>query len=137
MRSSHYNQMKHFIDRLWSNTFADILVMYKIFHGMAPPLLIEFIKQNLNSFTWATRRCDYKMLWRESTFGQSAFSYWAGHTWNTIPTELTNTTSVKSFYKSIKQWSLENQMCHCLCCCCLYALLLCGFVFVRWCPYYL
>lgn len=86
---------------------------------MAPPLLNEFIKQNLNSFPRATRRCDYKILCRESTFGQSAFSY--TYTWNTTPTEVTN---------SVKLRSLENQICHCLCFCSMF-IFFAAFVFIK------
>jgi len=41
--------------------FADILLVYKIFHGMAPPPLNKFIQQNFNSSTRASTRGDCKI----------------------------------------------------------------------------
>lgn len=86
------------------------ILVYKILRGMAPPLLKEFIKQNLNSSTRTTTRGDCKILYRKCTFGQSAFYYQASHVWNTVPTELRNISSPSSFAKSIKQWLLENKL---------------------------
>lgn len=97
----------------WENMikFADILLVYKILHGMAPPPHNEFIKQNFNSSTRATTRGDCIIPHRRSAFGQSVFSYRAVHTWNTIPIELRNITSLASFSKMIKGWLLDNQIC--------------------------
>jgi len=73
--------------------FADILLVYKIFHGMAPPPLNKFIQQNFNSSTRASTRGDCKIPCKKSSFGQSAFSFRAAHTWKT--TELRKITSIK------------------------------------------
>jgi len=73
--------------------FADILLVYKIFHGMAPPPLNNFIQQNFNSSTRASTRGDFKIPCKKSSFGQSAFSFRAAHTWKT--TELRKITSIK------------------------------------------
>lgn len=98
----------------WENLirFADILLVYKSLHGLAPPLLNEFIKQIQNSSTRSTSRGDCRVPYRKSAFGQSAFSYRTAHTWNTVPIELRNITSLKLFSKSVKQWLLDNQTCY-------------------------
>lgn len=109
----HCNILKKHVFLNWENLvkFADILLVYKMFHGLAPPPLNEFVKQNLNASTRATSRGDCKISYRKSSFGQSAFSYRAAHTWNTIPTEVRNITSLTTFSKTIKQWLLDNQIC--------------------------
>ena len=90
----------------WENTikFADILLAYKIFYGLAPPPLNEFIKQNQNTSTRASARGDCKI--------QSAISYRAAHTWDSIPIEFRNNTNINYFTKSIKQWLLDKQTCN-------------------------
>lgn len=44
--------------------FADILLMYKGFHGLPSPLLNEFTKQNQNSSTRVTTRGDCETQYR-------------------------------------------------------------------------
>lgn len=92
--------------------FADILC--KILRCMAPPMapspLNEFIRQNHNSSITATTRVDVKYHIEEVLFWQSAFSFRAAHTWNTIPTELRKITYFIYFSAPIKQWLLlDNQ----------------------------
>lgn len=98
----------------WENMikFANMLLAYKIFHGLAPPPLSEFIKQNQVTSTRASARGDCKIPYRKTSFAQLGFSYQAAHTWNSIPSELRNNTNINHFTKSIKQWLLDKQTCN-------------------------
>merc|ERR1712131_530299 len=61
----------------WENLmkYADIVLVYKILQGLAPPPLREFVKINPNSITRAGGRGDCVIPLRISPSGQSAFSY--------------------------------------------------------------
>ena len=109
----HCNILAKYVCLNWENmmTFADILLAYKIFNGLAPPPLSQFIKQNQNTSTRSSARGDCKIPYRKTYFAQSAFSYRAAHTWNSIPIEFRNNTNINNFTKSIKQWLLDKQTC--------------------------
>lgn len=71
----------------WENVikYSDLILVYKIFRGLAPPPLKDFIKKNTNRSTRAASRGDCIVPFRKSVFGQSVFSYRASQTWNAIP----------------------------------------------------
>lgn len=109
----HCNVLAKYDFLNWENMikFADIILVYKIFHGLAPPPLSEFIKQNQNTSTRSFTRGDCKIPYRKTSFAQSSFSYRAAHIWNTIPAEIRSYTNINQFTKSIKQWLLDKQIC--------------------------
>ena len=60
-------------------------------------MLLNFIKRADKVQPHEVKLIHCKIPYRKIYFGQSFFSDRAAHTWNSIPTELRNITSLKSF----------------------------------------
>lgn len=78
----------------WDNLiiYLDIIIAYKVLHGLPPPLKdVDQLQSNTTTRAASKRDCK---IFRKSSFGQSAFSTQASHSWNTFPLELRNITSL-------------------------------------------
>ncbi len=67
--------------------FADVCLMYKLFHDLAPPPFkqcVTFCKYNIRQ-TRSPARGDCSTTFKKTVFGQSAFSVRAAERWNVIP----------------------------------------------------
>lgn len=110
----HHCQILKKHERLnWVNTvkYNDSVLVFKIFHGLAPPPLQDFVKRNSNRSTRAGSRGDCIVPFRKSAFGQAVFSFRASQTWNTIPSTIRELSTLTSFTKHLKAWLVENQNC--------------------------
>ncbi|OOO00385.1 MAG: hypothetical protein ATN35_07545 [Epulopiscium sp. Nele67-Bin004] len=90
--------------------YAHLCLMYKIIHGLAPPVLNQFIKVASTS-TRSAARGDCVVQFRKSAFSQSAFSIRAAHEWNSIPTDIRNLSNYASFKSFLKKWLISGQGC--------------------------
>lgn len=110
----HCSILKKFDLLSWENVikYSDSILVYKIFHGLAPPPLKDFIKKNTNRSTRAASRGDCIVPFKKSVFGQSVFSYRASQTWNAIPCVIRDLPTFTSFTKHLKTWLLQNQNCN-------------------------
>ncbi len=97
----------------WDNyvKYNDSVLIFKIFHGLAPPPLQTFITKSTNRATRASSRGDCSVPFRKSAFSQAVFSYRASHTWNAIPNKIRESPTLNAFSKHLKSWLLENQNC--------------------------
>ena len=113
-KTYHHCQILKKHERLnWDNTVkhTDAVLMYKIFHGQAPPPLQEFVKKNSNRSTRAGSRGDCVVPFRKSAHSQATFSVRASHTWNSVPSTIRKLPTLTSFTKQLKAWLLEEQHC--------------------------
>ena len=90
--------------------YAHLCLIYKIIHGLAPPVLNQFIKV-VSTSTRSAARGDCLVQFRKSAFGQSAFSVRAAHEWNSIPADIRNISSYVSFKSFLKRWLISGQNC--------------------------
>lgn len=99
----------------WDNLikFSDACLVFKVLHGLAPPPLSEFIKQNTQSsrHTRSVSRGDCAIPYRTSSFSQSAFSVKAAHFWNTLPLHIRTSKTYNIFKRNLKEWLIANQLC--------------------------
>ena len=82
--------------------FKNCCLIYKVFHGLAPPSLSTYIKP----------RSDREILHRKTTFGQTVLSIRGGHFWNSIPTNIRECPTYCTFKKHLKQFLKSSQLCH-------------------------
>ena len=96
----------------WENllTFHDTCLIYKILHDLAPPPLSTFIRQKnpLNRVTRASLRGDLVPPRRRSPL---AFTVKASHSWNTLPDNIRDSITYRSFARSLKTWFIQNYKC--------------------------
>ena len=86
--------------------FADACLIFKVLNGLAPPPLKQFIKQSESGgrTTRATTRGDCEVPFRQSVFGETVFSVRASHHWNSLPTEVRETTNYWTFKFNLERW---------------------------------
>ena len=96
----------------WENMikYSHSCLMYKIIHGLVPPVLNQFVELASTS-TRSAARGDCVVPFRKSTFSQSAFSIRAAHEWNSIPTHIRNLSNYASFKFFFKKWLISGQSC--------------------------
>ena len=98
----------------WENLikYANICLIYKIIHGLAPPPLSSFVRWrvNPNQVTRGVTRGNCIIPLRKSAFSQSAFSIKAAHDWNAVPVHIRDITTYRSFSRQLRTWliSLQN-----------------------------
>ncbi len=87
--------------------------MYKIKHGLAPPVLNQFVNVAPNRYrlTRSALRGDCIVPLRKSVFSQRVFSVRAVCEWNSIPTNITKFNTYASFKFHLKKWLIESQYC--------------------------
>ncbi len=93
--------------------FADVCLMYKLFHDLAPPPLkqcVTFCKDNIRQ-TRSSVRGDCSTKFKKTVFGQSAFSVRAAERWNLIPVYIRECATFSIFKTTLKVWLKENQIC--------------------------
>ena len=94
--------------------FADMCLMYKLTHNLAPPSLkqcVSFCRDNVR-VTRASVRGDCYTQFRKTKFGQSAFSFTVVEKWNLIPLHIRDCASLSSLKMSLKTWLKANQCDH-------------------------
>ncbi len=87
--------------------------MYEIKHGLAPPVLTQFVNVAPNDYRLkrSAVRGDYIVPLRKSLFGQRVFSVRAAREWNSIQSNITNRNTYASFKFHLKKWLIESQYC--------------------------
>ena len=93
--------------------FADMCLMYKLTHDLAPPPLkqcVSFCRDNVRVTRASVRGYCYTQF-RKTKFGQSAFSFTVVEKWNLIPLHIRDCASLSSFKMSLKTWLKANQLC--------------------------
>ncbi len=68
--------------------FADLVLIFKILNGFAPPVFKDYIHQITGRYTRAGIRGDCNVPLRRTTFGQLYFAFRGTHEWNRLPVEL-------------------------------------------------
>lgn len=93
--------------------YADLCLVYKILHGLAPPVLCQFVSTAPNALrsTRSAARGDCIVPFRKSALGQTAFSIRAAREWNLIPIHIRNFKSYVSFKHNLKKWLIDSQDC--------------------------
>ena len=101
----NFNSFKH---------FTDACLIFKILNGLAPPPLEQFIGQRDSGdrATRATTRGDCEIPTRYTLFGKTVFSVRASHHWNSLPTEVRNTSKYLTFKLKLKRWLKTTQICN-------------------------
>ena len=94
--------------------FKNCCLIYKVFHGLAPPSLSTFIKPRSDRgyCTRASFRGDLEIPLRKTTFGQTVLSIRGGHFWNSIPTNIRECPTYCTFKKHFKLFLKSSQLCH-------------------------
>lgn len=93
--------------------YADVCLMYKIFHGLAPPPLKQCVivgKDNIRQ-TRSSVRGDCSVKLKRTAFGQSVFSVKAAERWNKIPVYIRESSTFNHFKTVLKIWLKQNQIC--------------------------
>lgn len=94
--------------------FSDLRLIHKIIHNAAPPPLKTFVQpcsEQMSRTSRSTSRGDCSLPNRRTTFAQSAFSFRATKTWNSLPSDLKCITDYQAFSRAVKKWILTNQSC--------------------------
>ena len=94
--------------------YADLILIFKILNGIAPPVFKDYIDQLTGRYTRAGIRGDCKVPLRKTTFGQLSLAFRGTHEWNRLPTELKELKQITShcgFSKKLKRWLMLNQNC--------------------------
>lgn len=94
--------------------FTDACLIFKVVNGLAPPPLSQFIgqKDSGSRASRATTRGDCTVQYRRSTFGQTVFSVRSSQYWNTVPTQIRESTNFLTFKFKLKEWLKTNQTCN-------------------------
>lgn len=100
----------------WENLimYKNLCLLYKILHNTAPPPLHPYITQrsSTNRTTRASTRGDCIVPHRTSTFSRSSFSVRVSQDWNSIPTEIRDLNTYRTFTAHLKSWHINsNQTC--------------------------
>lgn len=93
--------------------FADLCLIYRVLHNLAPAPLSEFVSQR-NSSERLTRSCtrgDCVIPQRRSPFSRSAWSVRGAEEWNATPEVVRQITTYKVFAKSLKIWLANIYTC--------------------------
>ena len=93
--------------------YADLCLVYNILHGLAPPVLCQFVRTAPNDHrsTRSVARGDCIIPLRKSALGQTAFSVRAAREWNLIPIHIRNFKTYPSFKLNLKKWLTGSQDC--------------------------
>ncbi len=87
--------------------------MYKIKHGLAPPVFNQFV--NLAAYGYRLARSavrgDYMVPLRKSVFSQRVLSVSGAREWSSIPSNITNLNTYASFKFHLKKWLIESLYC--------------------------
>lgn len=93
--------------------FKNSSLIYKVFHGLAPPSLSTYIKPRSDRgfCTRASFRGDIVIPHRKTTFGQTVLSIRGGHFWNSLPTNTRECPTYCTFKKHLKRLLKSCQLC--------------------------
>ncbi len=96
-------------------SFSNCCLFFKIINDLAPPPLKQFVslcRPKTNTIaTRASSRGDCISGFRNSTFGQSAFSVKTSGLWNSIPVSIRESTTLSTFKSGLKKWLKAGQHC--------------------------
>lgn len=99
----------------WDNLikYANLCLVYKVLHNLAPPPLSGFVKQRAHTsqITRGVARGNCIVPLRKSACGQSAFSFKAAQEWNTLPNHIREPTTYTAFSRQLKLWLITHQIC--------------------------
>ena len=93
--------------------YANMCLMYRIIHNLAPPPLKEFVSlcsDNIKQ-TRAAIRGNCIIHLRRTEFGRSAFSIRATNMWNSTPSSIRQSPTFTSFKHQLKLWLKSQQSC--------------------------
>lgn len=92
---------------------ADVSVVYRVINDLAAPPLKEFISPRPDNrrTTRMTRRGDCAVQHRYTEFGRSVFSVRATNYWNSVPSEIRESSTFTDFKSKIKSWLKSTQSC--------------------------
>ena len=94
-------------------SYSNLKLVFKCLHGLAPvPISESIAKHQINiRESRATAHGDLREPYRNTLFGQSAFSVKGVKVWNSLPPDLKNEHDIMSFNRGVKTWLKENQTC--------------------------
>ena len=94
--------------------FMDCCLVFKVLNGLAPPPLKQFIKrcESGDRTTRATTRGDCEVPSRQSVFGNTVLSVRASNLWNSLPTEVRQSSNYLTFKFNLKRWLKSGQICN-------------------------
>ncbi len=112
----HRSILTKFSILIWEHLiqFADLVLIFKILNGFAPPVFKDYIDQTTGRYTRASIRGDCNVSLRRTTFGQLSFAFRGTHERNRLPVELKelkDLTGHCGFSKKLKIWLMTHQNC--------------------------
>lgn len=93
--------------------FANLSLLFKVFHGAAPPLraFVSLTSEISKRVTRSSSRGECRPPNNDKALTKKSFAYVASKLWNTLPTEILTCTGFPTFARLLKKWLLSKQQC--------------------------
>ena len=90
------------------------LEVFKIMHGLAPPVLSSLIVKRDNKYNFRYTNILQIPQVKTSTYGKNSFGYAAPVLWNSLPENFRTTTNFNNFKNLMENWNGNH--CKCVAC---------------------